>query len=759
MAIESPVLDKRFQLGKVLGRGPSGVVHFAKDLSQGGDCVVKRIYAKFGSRNVLDKVQTVAHAAADMMHPAVLGVLYTGYEPSGTLYLVSPLSSGETLRARILRGPLPVSLLLALLDPLCSALQAAADRGLSHGSLTPTNIFLTPDDGLQLGDFGMAELRNTPGVRWEGPLGYVAPETLDTGAERTNARADVFSLGALIYECLIGQPMFDAKSLAPYLAMVGSPPKMTVRNPLYGHLDSVLEMAAAADPEARFATVWALWRALQSALLDLPANLANNLTRGRAPVSQRGQSAPPKPPAEGSNPVSLRNVQEMPLVPGEPGDSGPEPTRPKNEQPPAQGIRAPGPPRLLPGPKAPPPVSSPEPLPPPPNQKNASVMSVAAAPILGPTAPMPMVSAAPAPPGPVDPSSVSAPKSAQPPKGVRRAMVGLPAVVAQPVSAEQPKVNRAPTDLAAPRAPRRSDPQQLLLTDPSYRLRLPKNDKSAAFAPLFWATLGGVVVGSAMLGVQYYGRLAQQRHFLAPHADAAAFLRQAETESWQHNYDLAQAYAELALRADRQHPKGKQVFEQAAEQLRISAVYGAFLNAADRDQDDLAVALYRELPPGSPFRSQAWDPFMKVRNKFVRRRLAVATAALGAGDCETIHEQIERLYFIADSATDSALQQGQRLLGKCKGHRIPESPTDDKAPTGAASQSTQGEKTDKTEKIEKTTVAETPDSEVGDTSRRRRKRNKGEKADKTTEKAQAETKTDTQSEPKENLPSSLRNPF
>ena len=87
MATESIVLDKRFKVGRVLGRGPSGIVHLATDLSRGSECVVKRIYAKYANRSILDRVQAVSHAASDMMHPAVLGVLYTGYEPSGALYL------------------------------------------------------------------------------------------------------------------------------------------------------------------------------------------------------------------------------------------------------------------------------------------------------------------------------------------------------------------------------------------------------------------------------------------------------------------------------------------------------------------------------------------------------------------------------------------------------------------------------------------------------------------------------------------------
>ncbi|MFO0657173.1 MAG: protein kinase [Polyangia bacterium] len=157
-----------------------------------------------------------------------------------TLYLVSPFIDGESLKARLARGPLSLTATLAMLEPLCSALQAAAEQDLAHGALHPSNVFFPTEGGVLLSDFGMAELRVSAGAKWDGLLSYVAPESLETGAAPATVRADVFSLGVLVYECLIGQPMFDAKSLASYLAMVGTPPKMTVKHPSYAHLDAVL---------------------------------------------------------------------------------------------------------------------------------------------------------------------------------------------------------------------------------------------------------------------------------------------------------------------------------------------------------------------------------------------------------------------------------------------------------------------------------------------------------------------------------------
>lgn len=758
MATESVVLDKRFQVGRVLGRGPSGVVHLATDLNGGSECVVKRIHAKFANRTVLDRVQAVGHAASDMMHPAVLGVLYTGYEPSGSLYLVSPLVQGESLRARLQRGALSLTDTLELLEPLCSALQAAAERELAHGALCPSNILLPQDGGVLLSDFGMAQLRTTPGVKWDGPLHSIAPECLESGAVPATARGDVFALGTLVYECLIGQPMFDAKSLAAYLAMVGTPPKMTIRHPSYAHLDAVLEMAASADPDARFATVNALWRALQSALLDLPASLANNLTRGMAPAAQRNGSKPPQPTKSVSSKPPLRTTERS-LPPPPPRKKEPSNPPPRNvlEMPTLmieqeiEEVAVPGPPKpsVKPASAA---AKQPEPLPPPPDSQRGPAPGRITTP-----------SDANVSPGSAVPT-VRNPAVPQPgshaPAGRHRAVTALPAVQAAASSA-------APAELRAPSAPRasRPDPQQILPTDPSFRLRPAPTPSSrfANLAPLFWATVGGVVVGGSMIAVQYASRSSLGPGAIRPsvvsESDVDSLLHQAEAESFQHNYSSAFAYADLILRVHPQHAQAKQIVDQANEQLRVSAVYGAFLRAADREQADLAVALYRELPPGSPFRTQAWDPFMNVRNSFVRRRLAVATAALSAAQCEQIREQIEKLYFISDNATDSALQQGQRLLGKCKSEKGSE-PVSVKEKEDTEDRSARSEKASKSAKAEKAEKRELiASAEPQDPPKAKKRKSKADKAADKPSDGNEKPKDKPQEEPKEGLPAALRNPF
>lgn len=263
-----PTLEGRFKIGKIIGRGPSGVVYAGTDTQTGQPCAVKRLHAHFYAKDVLARVKKDALAAAELGHPAILAPYHIGTEMTGTLFLVCRFVQGESLATRLHRGPLSFTATLAILDPLCAALQMAHDAGIAHGGITPTNVISVSSGRVVLTDFGMCHLRGTPKIKWGGAVGYAAPETLQDGAALCSPRGDVFALGALVYECLTGQRMFTSTSVAAFVASVQNPPRLGAAQARYEHLDAVLEMACAPQPDDRFATAAALWRALQASLLD-----------------------------------------------------------------------------------------------------------------------------------------------------------------------------------------------------------------------------------------------------------------------------------------------------------------------------------------------------------------------------------------------------------------------------------------------------------------------------------------------------------
>lgn len=624
MPTDNGLLDRRFQLGKVLGRGPSGVVYEATDRESGKACAVKRLHAQFYDRAVLLKVQRDAQTAVQLANPAIVAAWHTGFEAGGALYLVMPVVQGESLAQRLLRGPLSLTATLALLEPLCAALQAGHEIGLHHGAISPTNVLCSNSGGVMVSDFGMCHLRATPKVQWGGAMGYAAPETFGPDAELATARGDVFSLGALVFECLTGTRMFSATSVGTFLSSVKTPPLLGTLLPKYAHLDAVLEMASTLQPDDRFANAGALWRALQSSLIELPETV---------------EPPPPPPPPAIKAPRAPeprgRQVRAMPVIqaPVEPpatvGSSG------------LHG-------RL------------PDALPPPPAGPQAELpvagvdlgVADSSSPVVRPLAvalqpPAPRLPSLPPPPPP--PGAAARPRPLLPPGA------GLPPGHVVPM---RPPANRF-------------DPENIIATDPSHSLRLRSAPTLDRGHPVLWAAVGGAVVAVLLLGIQW---LSSPRH-PAPGTspgntsvplEETALLQRAQTELAQRSYAAALSYAELVLRTQPQHPQARTIVKQASEMLSASAIYGGFLRAADRSAASVAAALYRELPSGSSERTQAWEPFPQVRSQFTRSRLNIAEAASASGMCEEIRTQIDRLHWVVDSESDQALLQGQRLLGKCK---------------------------------------------------------------------------------------------
>ena len=167
-----------------------------------------------------------------MMHPVVLGRSIPGMKPSGTFWY-HRLSMVNRSAAPAGARPLSLTATLAMLELLCSALQAAAERDLRTAHCIQA---MCSSDGRRCFiRFWYGRAAGVGGAKRDGLLSYVAPESLETGLRRQPCARDVFSGVLSVYECLIGQPMFDAKSLASYLAMVGTPPKMTVKHPSYAH--------------------------------------------------------------------------------------------------------------------------------------------------------------------------------------------------------------------------------------------------------------------------------------------------------------------------------------------------------------------------------------------------------------------------------------------------------------------------------------------------------------------------------------------
>jgi predicted ATPase len=224
MRLAETTLLGRYEIGALLGAGGMGEVYAARDIRLDRPVAVKVLpdaLARDPER--LARFQREAKLLAALNHPCIAAI--HGFEETedGGRLLILERVSGETLAARIRRGPLPLEEALAVCGQIAEALDAAHQRGVIHRDLKPSNVMLTPAARVKLLDFGIAKHAAEPGIPPEeaptetaltaagvavGTPGYMSPEQLR--GEPVDARSDVFSFGCVLFECLAGRRPFAA---------------------------------------------------------------------------------------------------------------------------------------------------------------------------------------------------------------------------------------------------------------------------------------------------------------------------------------------------------------------------------------------------------------------------------------------------------------------------------------------------------------------------------------------------------------------
>jgi eukaryotic-like serine/threonine-protein kinase len=187
-----------YEIVALIGAGGMGEVWKARDTRLGRIVAIKRLKGEHGER-----FQQEARAVAALNHPHICQIYDVGPD-----YLVLEFIDGKPLA-----GPLPVEDAVRLAIQIASALEEAHGRGILHRDLKPANILVTPKGSAKLLDFGLAKpLTGTDATRTiEGTIvgtpAYMAPEQIE--GKPCDARSDVFSFGAVIYEMLAGSRAFD----------------------------------------------------------------------------------------------------------------------------------------------------------------------------------------------------------------------------------------------------------------------------------------------------------------------------------------------------------------------------------------------------------------------------------------------------------------------------------------------------------------------------------------------------------------------
>jgi eukaryotic-like serine/threonine-protein kinase len=235
MALPSGTKLGPYEILSALGAGGMGEVYRARDPRLGREVAIKVLPSGSAPDSEhLRRFEQEARATAALNHPNILAVFDIGSQDNSP-YIVSELLEGATLRSRLISGPLPVRKAVDYALQIVRGLAGAHDHGIFHRDLKPENIFITRDGHVKILDFGLAKLTmpepDAPGMSTQatldsvtgrgvllGTLGYMSPEQC-RGAN-IDARSDIFSFGAVLYEMISGQRAFRGDTTADTISSI-----------------------------------------------------------------------------------------------------------------------------------------------------------------------------------------------------------------------------------------------------------------------------------------------------------------------------------------------------------------------------------------------------------------------------------------------------------------------------------------------------------------------------------------------------------
>ncbi len=279
---DGTLLDGKFQIQRCIGRGGMGAVYAVRHALTKHTRALKLLYPHVvHDRDTVERFLLEASAAGTIGSPHIIDTFDAGWLASGEPYLLMELLEGETLSARLERGALPIAEALTVVAQAARGAHAAHDKGIVHRDLKPDNIFITTDEsgqpftklldfGVSKFDGGLARSRATQAGAFMGTPRYMSPEQFLDG-KRVDRRADVYSLGVVLFECLTGTHPYPCDTLAQLARKImveEAPPPSSLRSDVPPAVDAVIERALQKEPDARYPDAKTMARELQAILAD-----------------------------------------------------------------------------------------------------------------------------------------------------------------------------------------------------------------------------------------------------------------------------------------------------------------------------------------------------------------------------------------------------------------------------------------------------------------------------------------------------------
>ena len=321
------LVAQRYELLAVVGRGGQGTVYRARDRWSAREVALKVLGSKAAREpHVVERLMREQQAMIVLKGTSAVELFDVCRGNEGELCLVMELLSGVDLDEHLYsleqrRERMALPEVARLFEPIVNTLETAHAAGILHRDLKPANIFLVQGGGVRLLDFGLARLKKSAPLTAAGTVmgspSFMAPEAWTGVSDLLDPRADVYSLGVILFRVLAGELPFSAASMHEKFVSTTTgarPSLLRYRPDLPRHADEWVARALAIDREQRFASVRALWDAFLTSFHVAAPNPPKRPSLWAAAKGALGQlvrssqPAPPAPPPASNEPSFAREA-------------------------------------------------------------------------------------------------------------------------------------------------------------------------------------------------------------------------------------------------------------------------------------------------------------------------------------------------------------------------------------------------------------------------------------------------------------------